>query len=73
MKIEPTSKLAIPGARKTVWPYVHLLCHFRAFTLLLVLGVDGLLFLLDQLGLEREERSLNIRCCNRAGHNAPSR
>ena len=56
MKIKPTSELAIPGARKTVWPYVHLLCHLRAFTLLLVLSVDGLLFLLDQLGLEGENK-----------------
>ena len=30
---------------------VHLLCDFSALALLLVLGIDGLLFLLNEFGL----------------------
>jgi len=30
---------------------IHLLCNFSALAFLLVLGIDGLLFLLDEFGL----------------------
>jgi hypothetical protein len=41
----------LPGFQKEQRICVHLLCNFSAFALLLVLGVDGLLFLLNELGL----------------------